>query len=107
MASRTTSKDITLACEWLNESLGLPQTAWLKDTTKTPATLEARIGHIYAEKGLNGYCLLQVVNVGGGVINFGSSQRVSAGEIYRTLQALRQLAHTVEKKSGKPFDWAA
>ena len=105
MPKRTTKNDrLVLLKNEVNRNLGLPQTSYIRDTEGKST---ARIGHIYVEKGLNGYCLLQIINVGGGVRNIGSSSRQTYGSIVSTLQALADVTSLVAERLGKtPFTWA-
>jgi hypothetical protein len=88
----------------VNINLGLPTTAYIKDEN---GKTTARIGHIYAEKGLNGYHLLQIVNAGGGVTVLGTYKRQTKGSMEHTLLALANVTRQVGDRLGKtPFDWA-
>jgi len=88
----------------VNINLGLPTTPYIKDES---GKLTARIGHIYAQRGLGGYHLLQMMNAGGGVRVIGTERRQTKASMEHTLLALANVSRQVGDSIGKtPFNWA-
>jgi hypothetical protein len=84
-----TRKQLTTLLAILNKDLGLPETPWTPDEVGHTAN----VGHIYAEKALNGYQLLQMVNKGGAVRYVGSPVRVPVGEMCRKVYTMIDAVH--------------